>query len=213
MRHGAVLRRIARDTSGQAMLETVIVFPVLFIFILVIMELSLLYNGKQLANYAAFCAARTAAVHGVSDTSHTHMAAALAMSAISSGSNDDARTILTAYGVDPDATVGALCNTRGFQGQFDQWLVRLANSYIRTGVPACSVGTVAGRRDHIVAHVTYVYRCNFLPLGHLWGQAAISSYISTLPGTVQSYANGLLMSHWQWNITIHARAITDYWAG
>ncbi|HTW91138.1 MAG TPA: TadE family protein [bacterium] len=59
----ARLRRLLRDTEGQTLLETVIVFPVLLFFLLVVMELSMMYNAKQLANYAAFCAARAAAVY------------------------------------------------------------------------------------------------------------------------------------------------------
>ena len=49
------LLRLTKDTEGSVLLETVIAFPVLLFTVLVLMELSLLYNGKQLANYAAFC--------------------------------------------------------------------------------------------------------------------------------------------------------------
>ena len=54
-------------------------------FMMLIMELCLLANAKQLANYAAFCAARTASVYGVDSTAKTHFAAAMAMSSISPG--------------------------------------------------------------------------------------------------------------------------------
>jgi len=141
----AFVRRLTRDTDGQALLETVIVFPVLLMFMLVVMELSMLYNGKQLANYAAFCAARTASVYGTSATAKTHMAAAMAMSSIASATNSTAEDILKAYGVtNPNQTVAALCNIPGFQGDNAKWLARLANAYMRTGRPTCTVGNGSG---------------------------------------------------------------------
>ena len=128
------------------MLETVIVFPVLLLFVLVVMELSMLYNGKQLANYAAFCAARTAAVYGVDSTAKTHLAAAMAMSSIASATAGNAEQILRAYGVtDPNQTVAALCSIPGFQGDDAKWLARLANAYVRTDLPQCDTRHVSGQ--------------------------------------------------------------------
>jgi Flp pilus assembly protein TadG len=216
--------RLARDTDGQALLETVIALPVLFIFILVVMELSMMYNAKQLANYAAFCAARTAAVYGVDSTAKRHFAAAMAMSSIASGTNDDANDILQAYGVnDPNQTVAAICSIPGFQEGSDRWRARLANAYLRTYLPQCdTTGTPAGRRKHVTVNVTYIYRCNFAPFGIFWGKAGIDAYCAAL--TAFSYHNGytyavvapfiaILEANWRRNITIHGRAVTDYWAG
>ena len=217
-------RHLTRDTEGQALLETVVVFPVLLLFMLVVMELSMLYNGKQLANYAAFCAARTAAVNGTSATAKTHLAAAMAMSSIASANNDDAEDILRAYGLtDPNQTVSALCNIPGFQGDSVKWLARLANAYVRTGRPTCTVGTAPGKtRKYVAVDVTYLYRCNFVPFGIFWGKAGVDAYCAMLtaftyysPYTYVVVAPfiAVLQSTWRWNITIHGRAVTDYWAG
>ena len=45
------------------MIEFVIAFPVLLLFVLAIIQLALLYNAKQVVTYAAFTAARSAAVY------------------------------------------------------------------------------------------------------------------------------------------------------
>jgi len=218
------LRRLPRDTNGQALLEAVIVFPVLLFFILVVMELSMLYNAKQLANYSAFCAARTASVYSVDSTVKTHLAAALAMSAIQPTDAGNAVDILRAFGVtDPNQTVAALCSIPGFQGDNAKWLGRLANAFMRTGAPACTVGTAPGKtRKYVVANVIYIYRCNFWPFGIVWGQAGINAYCAVLQAfpfqspytyTVVSPFIALLQTNWRWNIRIHGRAVTDYWAG
>jgi hypothetical protein len=219
------LRRLTKDTEGSVLLETVIAFPVLLFTVLVLMELSLLYNGKQLANYAAFCAARTAAVNGIDDTVKTHLAAAMAMSSIGPATADDATDVLLAYGLEnPDSTVAALCSIPGFQGDDERWRVRLANAYVRTYVSQCDTGTAAGKtRKHVVVNVTYVYHCIFLPLGNVWGQARINSYCDMLaaltyvdpPGYWPAVSDivELIRNKWRWNITIPGRAVTDYWAG
>ena len=51
-----------KKESGQAMVEFAIVFPVLFFFFLTIIQMGLLYTAKQIVNYAAFYAARSAIV-------------------------------------------------------------------------------------------------------------------------------------------------------
>ena len=217
-------RRLARDAEGSALLETVFAFPVLLLFLLVVMELSMLYNGKQLANYAAFSAARTAAVNGVGATAKTHLAAAMAMSSIASATNASAEDILRAYGLtDPNQTVAALCSIPGFQGDNAKWLARLANAYVRTGRPNCTVGTTPGKtRKHVTVDVTYIYRCNFVPFGLFWGKAGIDKYCamlqafpfySTYTWVVVKPFIDVLQSTWRWNIMIHGRAVTDYWAG
>lgn len=219
-------RRLFGNTEGQALLEAVIAFPVLLLFMLVVMELSMMYNAKQLANYAAFCAARTAAVNGIDSTAKRHFAAALAMSSIASANNDDAEKVLHAYWLDdPAQTVATLCSIPGFQGDNDQWAARLANAYLRTYLPECDTATTPGRRKHVAVDVTYIYRCSFLPLGGVWGHAGVSAYCDTLMyelGTFQfhpSWKNwvlpgiNLIRNTWQWNIPIRGRAMTDYWAG
>jgi len=213
------LRRLSGDTEGSALLETVIVLPVLMLFMMLIMELGLMANAKQLANYAAFCAARTASVYGVSATAKTHMAAAMAMSCISPQVPQDAATILEAYGLpDPELTVRTLCTIPGFQGDTTMWLARLANAYLRTAQPTCSTGTAPGKtRKYVVMNVTYIYHCSVLPFGNSWGHSGFNSYITMLKGlpfyTLIAPAVTLLENSWQWNVPIHGRAVMDYWAG
>jgi len=59
MRERHILRK---EEDGQAMVEFVIVFPVLFLFFLTIVQSALLMSARQVVNYASFCAARAAMV-------------------------------------------------------------------------------------------------------------------------------------------------------
>ena len=58
----AIFRRFGKDEGGQAMTEFVIVFPVVFILVLVFIQTFLLLATRHMVNYAAFCAARSAIV-------------------------------------------------------------------------------------------------------------------------------------------------------
>ncbi|RME81346.1 MAG: pilus assembly protein [Planctomycetota bacterium] len=49
--------------KGQALVEFALVLPIQLLFILAIMQFSLMYIAKQMTEYAAFCAARAALVH------------------------------------------------------------------------------------------------------------------------------------------------------
>ena len=219
------LRRLSKDTEGSVLLETVIAFPVLFVFVLVVMELSMLYNSKQLANYAAFGAARTASVYGINDTVRMHLAAAMAMSSIASPNAADADEVLSAYGLDdPNQTVAVLCSIPGFRGDSAKWLGRLANAYVRTHLSRRDTATAPGKtRKHVTVDLVYIYRCSFLPFGNLWGEAGIDAYCDTLAGLhydppgfhpyVFRLVDETIRKNWRWNITIHGRAVTDYWAG
>jgi hypothetical protein len=210
------LWRLARDTEGSVLLETVIVLPVLMAFMMVIMELCLLANAKQLANYAAFCAARTASVYGVDSTAKTHLAAAMAMSPISPATPPNALTILSAYGLpNPSQAVHTVCSIPGLQDSL-QWSARLADSYVRTSQPICSTSTTQGKtRKHVVVNVTYIYRCATFPFGKFWGHAGLTAYTSTLKTlpfyNVISAVVTSLDNSWNWNVPIHGRAVMDYW--
>ncbi len=214
------LRRLARDTEGAAVLETVIVLPVLLLFMLVLIEMSLLANARQLANYAAFSAARTAAVQGVDSTARAkvHLAAAMAMTTISPPQPRNAPAVLSAYGMEePNKAIKVLCDIPGFETDTINWRRRLADAFIRTGEPACSTGTVSGKtRKHVVVNVTYIYRCNILPLGIFWGHSRLDSYITMLEGLafydVISAVATQIKGSWRWNVPIHGRAVTEYWA-
>ena len=210
--------RLACDTEGSALLETVIVLPVLMLFMMLTMELCLMANAKQLTNYAAFCAARTASVYGVGSTAKTHLAAAMAMSPISPATPPNASAILSAYGMpDPSQTVRAIYSTPGFQDSL-QWSARLADSYVRTSQPICSTSTTPGKtRKHVVVNVTYIYRCYTFPFGNFWGHAGLTAYTNTLKAlpfySVISAVVISLDNSWNWNIPIRGRAVMDYWAG
>jgi hypothetical protein len=201
------------------MLETIIVLPVLMLFMMLVMESCLLANARQLANYAAFCAARTASVYGVNATAKTRLAAAMAMSSISPQVPRDAAAILTAYGLpDPNLTVRTICSIPGFQGDTTMWLARLANAYLRTAAPTCVIGTAPGKKHKYVSvDVTYMYHCSVLPFGNFWGHSGFNSYITMLHAlpfySLIAPAVTLLEGSWRWNVPIHGRAVMDYWAG
>jgi len=55
-------KELRKDENGQAMVEFVVVFPVVFLLCLVIMQTFLLLSARQVVNYAAYCAARSAIV-------------------------------------------------------------------------------------------------------------------------------------------------------
>ncbi len=55
-------RELRKDETGQAMVEFVVVFPVVFLLCLVIMQTFLLLTARQVVNYAAYCATRSAIV-------------------------------------------------------------------------------------------------------------------------------------------------------
>ena len=55
-------KKLRKNESGQAMVEFAVVFPVVFLLCLVIMQTFLLLSARQVVNYAAYCAARSAIV-------------------------------------------------------------------------------------------------------------------------------------------------------
>jgi len=79
----ALRRKLTLRQAGQAALETLLVLPLLMLFIMFIMETAMLYNTKQILNYAGFCAARAAGVYGVNAEAERRRAAALALASIS----------------------------------------------------------------------------------------------------------------------------------
>jgi hypothetical protein len=163
-------------------------------------------------------------VYGIDSTAKTHLAAAMTMSSIAPATTGDPNPVLLAYGLgDPDRAVAVLCSIPGFQGGDAAWRARLADAYVRTYLPQCDTGTAPGKtRKHVVVNVTYIYRCHFLPFGNIWGQAAIDAYCNKLRDVFQFHLPGYayvapfvekIRNSWRWNITVHGRAVTDYWAG
>ncbi len=55
-------KKLRKDENGQAMVEFAVVFPVVFLLCLIIMQAFLLLSARQVVNYAAYCAARSAIV-------------------------------------------------------------------------------------------------------------------------------------------------------
>lgn len=209
------LRHLIADTRGSVLLEAAIVLPVVGLFALTAVEVTLIANARQLANHAAFSAARTAAVRGCGATSATRLAAALVMSSISSGSAPSPAATLRAFNLpDPERTAQTIGNLPGFSGGDGTWLERLALAHLRTSTPICDTGTVPGkRRRHVTVDVTYIYRCAIVPLGLLWGHAGLDaqlSYLRSLPEPAASYAGRLDASR-RWCIPIHGRAVVEYW--
>jgi hypothetical protein len=209
-----------RDEQGTALLEVVIVLPVLLVFMMAVMELCLLANARQLANYAAFCAARTTAVYGLSSEAgeKAHLAAALAMSGVCRKTVQDPTAVLSAYGVDdPAQTVQAVCRIPGFNGNTAEWGARLADAYVRTGMPARDTATAPGKtRRHVTVDVTYIHHCAFFPIGSFWGHGEVNAYVAALQAlpyyyVIAPYVTGIANS-WRWNVPIHGRAVLDYWA-
>jgi hypothetical protein len=217
---GRRLRHVLGDTEGGVLLETVIVLPVLMLFMMVIMELSLMVSAKQVTSYAAFCAARAASVYGVDSAGKVkaHLAAAMATSSISTGVPANATAVLSAFGLpDPDSAMEAIRNIPGF-GDNTLWHTRLADAYIRTAEPACDTGTAPGKtRRHVVVDVTYIYRCSFVPFGNFWGSSGLSAHctmLRALPFYFMIASSVVLLENNQgWNVPIHGRAVVDYWAG
>jgi hypothetical protein len=210
--------RLAVDTEGSVLLETVIVLPVLMLFIMAVMELCLMANAKQLANYAAFCAARTASVYGVDSTAKTRLAAALALSPISPATPPNASAILSAYGLpNVSQAIHTVSRIPGLNDSL-QWSARLADAYVRTSQPVCSTGIVSGKtRRYIVVNLTYIYRCSSFPFGKFWGHTALTAFTNTLRAlpfySVISAVVTSLDNSWNWNVPIRGRAVMDYWAG
>lgn len=54
---------LKRNLKGQALVESVIIIPVLIFFLLCIIQIGILFNTYYIVNYASFCGARSAVVH------------------------------------------------------------------------------------------------------------------------------------------------------
>lgn len=98
------LLRLHAQTSGQAMTEFVIVFPVLFLMFLVIIQTALLMTAKQVVEYAAFSAARSAIVYD-GNKKKNKRAADIACIAISPKMTPATLAALRDYAVGLGATV------------------------------------------------------------------------------------------------------------
>jgi hypothetical protein len=75
------VKEIHRDESGQAMVESAIMFPLYIAVICVLIETAVLANAYFVTEYAAYCAARASVVHAGS-IEKMHVAASVALSPI-----------------------------------------------------------------------------------------------------------------------------------
>lgn len=75
------LREIRDDDSGQAMVESAIIFPLYIAVICVIIETAMLANAYFVTDYAAYCAARAGIVH-MGDLEPMMIAASVALGPI-----------------------------------------------------------------------------------------------------------------------------------
>ena len=102
-------RASEKKEQGQALVEFALVLPVQLLFTLAIMQFSLMYIAKQITEYAAFCAARAALVHGETgrEQSAARRAAKMALASIYPHSDSDQQFVeprLMKY-VPPDSKV------------------------------------------------------------------------------------------------------------
>lgn len=78
MKTSRQLRRFIKNESAQALVETVIVLPVVIFFILGTIQLTLMHQARLMLEYAAFNAARTGAVWN-GDPERMHRAALVSL--------------------------------------------------------------------------------------------------------------------------------------
>ena len=101
--------------EGQALLEFVISFPLDVFLVLAVLEFAHYANAVQLAQYAAFCAARAQIVHGRDETAAAK-AAALAMAPFAEGNLAPYQTV-TADGTAASAAASVSGTLSGLTGK------------------------------------------------------------------------------------------------
>jgi hypothetical protein len=209
-------RRFTLRQLGQASLETLIVLPFLMLFIMAIMETVMLYNAKQVLNYAAFCAGRSAGVYGPNAEAEMHRAVALALSGIGTRAPAaEAATLASAFGV--SSTI--MANVPMPSGiQWDEMRDRFLDAYLRTAIEQTNI--VDGGKC-IEVHVIYYARCRILPMGKFIGGNEFVRYL-TDPGMEHGlikrypslagddYVNALLRTK-DYTVPMKAVITMDYW--
>ncbi|MEO0074812.1 MAG: TadE/TadG family type IV pilus assembly protein [candidate division WOR-3 bacterium] len=207
------LDKFVNSENGQAIVETLIVFPIIIIFILIIMEVAMLYNAKQVMNYAAFCAARTASVYGIDqpeDSTRIRRSAAIALTCISSPLSSELAGIISGlFNIPPNimqtiplpSTVGTPL----------EYLDRFLDAYVRTKLDSMRVR--GDGRKNISVYLTYYYRCRVFPIGKLLGRTSFDDYLIELGRIPQlaplvKFFKGIK----HYNIPIRVVGKMDYWA-
>jgi len=146
------------------MLETIIVLPPLALFAMWIMEAALLYNTKQILNYAGFCAARAAAVYGVDATAERQRAAALALASISPRVPEAEADLISSKFDLPSTLTDHLPIPFGSGLSTEEIRERFLDAYARTIV---STPVLSGENGSSLLTVTLTYytKCRILPVG------------------------------------------------
>jgi hypothetical protein len=167
--------KILKNNKGQAMLETLIVLPVVVFFILLIIQVALMYNAKLITNYAAFCATRAAVVYN-GDSQKAHNAAAIALSCVSPPLIKDALTTtqdllqniqnIDAGNTGPDKNFGANLDLSSLQSlhlpSIASDLTRYPDAYLRTVIDSLAIN----EKDSVLTlRLKYFFHCQILPLG------------------------------------------------
>lgn len=204
--------RLLRDDSGQSMLETLIVLPVILLLMLLVMEAGFAYNAKQLADYAAYCAARTAAVHGTGPEGREKMqyAAALALMGSPPPAGAEYTTIKWYFGFRDDY-LDPLREELNPPGGMDGWMRRFAAANLRVRVLHPEVRS-NGNRQSVTVVVEYLHFCPLLPLG----AALVPHVVQWLtqlagqrPALSSLYIN--MIQQRNRNVIVRGRAVLDYW--
>ncbi len=207
------LARFTHNDRGQVTFETLIVLLLIITFILIVMELAMIYNAKQVTNYAAFCAARTASVYGIDqpeDSTRIRRAAAIALTCISSPLSSEIAGIISGlFNIPPNimqtipipSTVGTPLE------YFDRFL----DAYVRTKLDSMQVR--GDGRKNISVYLTYYYRCRIFPMGKLISRNAIEAYLDSLQRQYPELNSfiAFLRRIKDYNIPIKAVGKMDYW--
>jgi len=196
------------------MLETIIVLPVILLLMFFIAEAAFAYNAKQMADYAAFCAARSAAVNGFSTPSarqKMQQAAALAMVGVPTPAGSEYGQVRQFFGFSDNFLDPVRGQLGG--GDMSNWLRRYASANLRVWVETPQLDGNGARRNATV-EVVYVYNCLFFPMG-----AAVSGPVRNMLNRMAAARPGLASLYYAMantslnrTILVRGRAMLDYWA-
>lgn len=200
-----------RNEDGQAMVETLIVLPVVLFFILVIMEVAMLYNAKQIVNYAGFCASRTCSVYGIDeygDTLKIHRSAALATLPITPKAPlGEKQTLISIFEL-PEDFINNLPHTEEIS--LNDCQLRFLEAYLRTKIDSIKISSPDS--FNVIIYLTYYYRCRILPLAKLLGSSSFENYVSQYPN-LSNFYRAFLLDKKDYNIPVRSAIRLDYWGG
>jgi Flp pilus assembly protein TadG len=163
-----ILRRLRNDEQGQSLLEFVISFPIVLFLVLAIMQFALMWNAKQVVNYAAFCAARSYIVYGIEGkASLAAKIATIPVSAKASGMLPSVSGINLASLI-PSGVIGEVAYAADkFAYSYLATSIRL---FDRDGRALSETGVNPERGDDITVEVTHKFRLIFPIINRLIGK-------------------------------------------